>query len=212
MSGWEEIGTANTIDNTNYDLFMNPKYGELGPYVKNQKVYQCCADKALCMEGPTSWQLCRNISMNVWMGYQSNPGTDTNFGFQQFRRSSQIIGATQNSQYVFGPSVAIVFVDEKDTSIDDGEFLIQETAITEIANLPASYHAGAGGLTFADGHVELHKWLTSVVVPAVQPSGVINWANGIVKDNFVTCASGNADLKWLEYHGTYSPTTLPSAR
>ena len=28
-----------------------------------------------------------------------------------------------------------------------------------LVNFPASYHNGAGGLSFADGHAEIHKWL-----------------------------------------------------
>ena len=205
MSGWEEIGTANTSDNTNYDRFVNPNLAELGPYVKNPKIGQCCADKSLCQEGAATFNLCRNISMNVWMGYQNNPSaSDTNAGFQSFRKTSQIIGHTPNTGFTFGPAAAMVFVDEKDTSIDDGEFLVNETVNNQIANLPASYHGGAGGVTFADGHVELHKWQTSVVVPAVQPAGVINWSTGPVKENFVSCSIGNADLVWMQYHATYS--------
>ena len=28
----------------------------------------------------------------------------------------------------------------------------------QLVNLPASYHNGASGVTFADGHAEIHKW------------------------------------------------------
>jgi len=29
---------------------------------------------------------------------------------------------------------------------------------TEIVDWPASFHNGAGGLSFSDGHSEIHKW------------------------------------------------------
>src|SRR5947208_2643236 len=61
-----------------------------------------------------------------------------------------------------GPAMTFVFIDEHEDSIDDGWFAVdmrERGAATIIANYPASYHNGAGGLSFADGHAEIHKWL-----------------------------------------------------
>jgi prepilin-type processing-associated H-X9-DG protein len=143
--------------------------------------------------------------MNVWMGYQSNPsGGDLSAGYQKFTKTSDINGHSASTGQIFGPSTAMVFIDEKDTSIDDGEFLVQETVTANIANLPASYHNGAGEVTFADGHVELHKWITPLVAPQIQPSGVVSWPPG-AKENFVPCGYQNADLVWMQKVASYSP-------
>jgi prepilin-type N-terminal cleavage/methylation domain-containing protein/prepilin-type processing-associated H-X9-DG protein len=205
MSGWEEIGDANTIDNTNFQLFMNPLLASMGPYVKNPMIFQCCADQSLCQEGATLWPLCRNFSMNVFMGYQNVPDAgDISAGFQIFPKMSSIGGQTPGTGLVFGPSQAMVFIDEKDTSIDDGEFLIQELTTDQMANLPANYHGGAGEVTFADGHVELHKWIN---LPGIQlPAGVQNWSSGSGKENFLAVTPPNADLLWLQQHMSYSVT------
>ena len=202
MSGWEEIGNANTTDNTNYNLFMNPNLAQMGPYIGNPKIFQCSADNALCQEGTRTYPVCRNYSMNVFMGYTNAPnGTDLTQGFQTFKKMSDIGGSTPGTGFSFGPSVAMVFIDEKDTSIDDGEFLVQESVNSTMANIPANYHGGSGEATFADGHVEMHKWLK--LPGAVLPYGVQSWPPG-AKENFVPCGFNNPDLLWLQYHASYS--------
>jgi prepilin-type N-terminal cleavage/methylation domain-containing protein len=213
MSGWEELGVPNTPDNTNINLFLNPTNAQLGWYVKNAKVYQCTASKSDCMEGSGSYPLARDVSMNVWMGYQNAPNAaDSNAGYQSFQKSSQILGKTPGTGLVFGPSVAMVFIDEKDLSIDDGEFLVEMTVNNQLANIPASYHVGSGELSFADGHVELHKWQTPAVLLPPQVTGVYTGGNGTWnpsagtgKENFVPISAPNQDLIWMQQHATYTP-------
>lgn len=143
--------------------------------------------------------------MNVWMGYQNNPETvDVNAGFQSFRKLTAIGGQTPGTGFVFGPAMAMVFVDEKNNSVDDGEFLVQETLNNQMANIPASYHAGSGGVTFADGHVEMHPWKTATVLLPPAPSGVVNWNTGAGKTQFVNCIPTNQDLLWMQQHMSYS--------
>ncbi len=54
-----------------------------------------------------------------------------------------------------------VILDEHPDSINDG--FLQANPHTDIpptqwGDLPASYHAGACGFAYADGHSEVHKW------------------------------------------------------
>jgi prepilin-type processing-associated H-X9-DG protein len=66
-----------------------------------------------------------------------------------------------------GPSMTWVLVDENPVSINDG-FFCPDFRTYNIANpasstlslpdAPASYHNGACGFSFADGHSEIHKW------------------------------------------------------
>src|SRR5690606_1774889 len=61
-----------------------------------------------------------------------------------------------------------VFMDEHPDSINDGLFAVRMpsrnvwgTASGHAAwdDVPASYHNGAGGLSYADGHAEIRKWV-----------------------------------------------------
>jgi prepilin-type N-terminal cleavage/methylation domain-containing protein len=208
LSGWEQLGIPNTSDNTNTVLFIDPKYAQLGPYTINPKVYQCVASRALCKEGNVPYPLARDVSMSVFMGPNNTPdGDDLTEGFQLFAKQSAIVGSAAGGGYTFSPAGAIVFIDEKDDSIDDGEFLIQMldwSGGPNMANIPAAYHAGAGLVSFADGHAEIHKWFSSVVLKPGQQGGVVTWPSSR-PDNFKTISDRDyRDLGWLQKHATYS--------
>jgi len=95
-----------------------------------------------------------------------------------------------------GASEALVFIDERDDSIDDGSFGI-DTVRDQIINFPASYHCGSGGVTFADGHAEIHRWRSPELQPP-QQNGAQN-----VKREFLSVSGNNVDLVWLRQHATY---------
>jgi prepilin-type N-terminal cleavage/methylation domain-containing protein len=205
VAGWEQLGEPNVSNNTNIVILTDPHYSAMGPYILNPKIYQCVASKSLC--DTYGLPLARDVSMNVWMGSISNtPDADElTAGFQLFTKQSAIMGHSPEGR-AFGPSTAMVFIDEKDDSIDDGEFLIQMidwSGGPEMANVPASYHAGAGLVSFADGHAEIHKWYSNVILQPPQTAGVVVW--GARPDNFKVIADGNlGDLGWLQLHATYS--------
>ena len=83
-------------------------------------------------------------------------------------------------------------LDERKDSINNGYFPIQmdgypDPATTFIIDYPASYHNGAAGLSFADGHAEIRKWQDS---------------RTIVKVKFVAMplnvpSANNRDMIWL---------------
>jgi prepilin-type processing-associated H-X9-DG protein len=61
-----------------------------------------------------------------------------------------------------------VFIDEHPDSINDGFFLNDPAppGNGSWVDLPASYHCGACGISFADGHAATHKWKSaSTIVP-----------------------------------------------
>jgi prepilin-type processing-associated H-X9-DG protein len=91
-----------------------------------------------------------------------------------------------------GPSLTWVLVDEHPISINDGFFCPDFRGYPNAPSLPdapASYHNGACGFSFADGHSEIHKWKdarTKAVDPTAQ-----NHAS-----------PRNLDILWLWEHST----------
>ena len=72
------------------------------------------------------------------------------------------------------PCMLWVFVDEQADSINDGWTIPNVDSLTAWTDLPASYHNGACGFGFADGHSEIKKWLdsgTKVPVRMAQVNG-----------------------------------------
>ncbi len=184
VSGWLDPRQANNSDNTNTALLLEGKYGVLGPYVNSKGVYHCIASKVRARFGSASYPVVRTVSMSTWMGVRTLPW---NPDYQMFRKTSDIVG--------LGPSDALVFVDERDDSIDDGLFAIDMVA-NQIVNVPAAYHAGSGGLTFADGHAEIHRWRSDEVRRAQQVG------NQAKKWEYMGVPATNPDLVWLRAHAT----------
>jgi prepilin-type processing-associated H-X9-DG protein len=78
------------------------------------------------------------------------------------------------------PAQIFAFLDEHPDSISDGYFLNKVSAYTypssggggvgsQWIRLPASYHNGAAGFSFADGHAEVHRWQDAATKPPSQP-------------------------------------------
>jgi prepilin-type N-terminal cleavage/methylation domain-containing protein/prepilin-type processing-associated H-X9-DG protein len=70
------------------------------------------------------------------------------------------------------PAKTWVLVDEHPDSINDAACAVQMAklgaASAQIIDFPASYHNGACGLSFADGHSEIHKWVGSKIKAPVR--------------------------------------------
>lgn len=138
------------------------KNGILSRYVgASLGVYKCpgdnfvsAAQRTAGMSGRT-----RSMSMNAFFGaYSSNPAGAWAQGRNAF--------LTDYRQWlklsdVGKPSNFFVIIDEHGDSINDGYFLNNPVGATKWGDAPASYHGGAGGISFADGHSEIHKWKSS---------------------------------------------------
>jgi prepilin-type N-terminal cleavage/methylation domain-containing protein len=185
VSGWLDPRQPNNTDNTNSLLLLDPKWGVLGPYSRSAVVYRCIASKVTAREGGNRYPVVRTVSMNGWMGWISaGPWND---GYKLFRKTTELINPS--------PSDELVFLDERDDSIDDGYFAT-DMVVNQIVNFPASYHAGSGGATFADGHSVIHRWISSTLQPRQQIGDQTQ------KREFTPVAANNPDLLWLREHAT----------
>lgn len=151
------ISWSSDQQNTNLDLVRNAL---LGPYVsKNTGIFKCPADQIPCPLGPRA----RSMSMNAYVGPQDANGTPINSSYRQFLKSSSFKN----------PTLIFVTLDEHPDSINDGWYVISgdPSQKWQWGDLPASYHSGACGFSFADGHAEIKKWLSSESKRPVLRSG-----------------------------------------
>jgi prepilin-type processing-associated H-X9-DG protein len=88
------------------------------------------------------------------------------------------------------PSQCYVMLDEHPDSINAGGFanmMVESPASARIIDYPASYHNGAAGISFADGHAEIKKWLDArTKAPVTYAPMTLNVAS-----------PNNADMIWL---------------
>jgi prepilin-type processing-associated H-X9-DG protein len=93
------------------------------------------------------------------------------------------------------PSATWVFVDEHPDSINDAAFANQcngadKPGSAQIIDMPASFHNGACGLSFADGHSEIHKWRGSKIKNSRVRYAVMGLPVGPAGDSWV-------DVNWM---------------
>jgi prepilin-type N-terminal cleavage/methylation domain-containing protein/prepilin-type processing-associated H-X9-DG protein len=121
--------------------------GLLAPYVaKNIGIYHCPADQSKSVLGPRV----RSVSMNAFVGPYDDAGSPIFSGWAQFTRLSAIRN----------PAMIFVFLDEHPDFINDGWYIFtyNNPDFGVWSDMPASYHNGAAGFSFADGHSEIRRW------------------------------------------------------
>jgi prepilin-type N-terminal cleavage/methylation domain-containing protein/prepilin-type processing-associated H-X9-DG protein len=149
---------GNNPDNTNILNLTDPQHAKLAPYTAGSRnVYKCPADRSAVKTPGGVFPRVRSLSMSQamnsrddWLGYL------TKKKYRVFRKQSDID--------IMGQSRAYVFIDEHPDSINFGDFavaMVDGLPPTRyyMIDVPASYHNGAGGMSFADGHAEVHKWV-----------------------------------------------------
>jgi len=123
-------------------------------------VYRCPADNFLTpsqrLYGWSSRP--RSYSMNSYFGpYNPTWTSDANQFYPDFRQFLKL-------STIVNPSGLLVTIDEHPDSINDG-YITNDGDLNRFVkwnDVPASYHCGACGVGFADGHAEIHKWKSTV--------------------------------------------------
>ncbi len=180
-AGWLEFN--GTPDNTNVLYLMR---SHIYPNLKSLAVWHCPADPSVAKFGPTTLPRVRSMSMNCWLNADGPWNGATQY--KVMRRLSDFVNPS--------PAMTWVLIDERQESINDGYFVVtmnQQGAGCYIVDFPACYHNGAGGLNFADGHSEIHKWRDGRTTPPARNN--FNLQLNIPSPN-------NQDIAWLQARST----------
>ena len=185
--GWVngQMSWGASPDNINKTNMTDSK---LGPYTaKSPSIFHCPADVSRGM-GQSELRV-RSVSMNAFVGDPGplRPPPDYIFsgsGWKQFIKVSDFRKSAST----------LVFLDEHPDSINDGWFIFctgnGPTDLLRWSDLPASYHNGAAGFSFADGHSEIHKWVNKN--NTVKPN-VMNGIGGLP----LAVVGSKVDITWV---------------
>lgn len=195
-----QMDWSTSVNNTNVMLL---KTNALAPYCSGQyEIYTSPGDtyfspiqRALHFDQLFNHRA-RSVSMDAAVGGdgRNHPADSGQIGYKppgSLASLNPFFFATKMSRLMH-PGESWVFLDEDPDSIDDGIFYIDPRAASGSGTLiqaPASYLGGACGISFADGHVEVHRWVTPAFNHQV---GYSRYPPG----PGITL-SGNADLAWL---------------
>jgi len=170
----------------------------LSPYVHDPKAYHCPADNFI---NPLTRALnVRSYSMNSAVGtigftfYTSGSpplGSPVQGGWLPGNsyNASQTTWLTYGKMSSFtrpGPASTFVIIDENPFSINDGSVAIPAAATpgaTYLIDFTSGLHGAAGVLSFADGHVIVHKWQDS---RTYTPQGLISGGQGGTGTHFLS--------------------------
>ena len=180
VGGWLDFTSSS--DNTNVALLIDhnryPYGAYLGQYIKSPAAFKDPADKSTVRIGGQTIARVRSISMNGFVGEKSRSWTDPS----KYSIYSKL-------SIIKSPTMTFVFLDEREDGINDGWFATNPDVRYNIIDYPASYHNGAGGLSFADGHSEIHKWRDPRTTPVLR-SGQLLPLNATLP--------GDADVDWMQ--------------
>ena len=178
------MGNANQPTAPNNNLTNDITLGTLYPFVNSLGIFHCLEDKkTLTINGPAgqiTMPRLRCFSMSTFMA-------GGGFGAP----NNQLFATSLTKQSAIRKSVnTLVFIDEDDSTLDDGHFLYNSDPAQGWVNIPGFRHANGTVLTYADGHSQFHKWQGSLPVAGATPA--------------VGSASYN-DLVWLDSTSPLSP-------
>ena len=193
VQGWLDFNPGNT-DNTNTTQLLDRRKAAFAPYLQSAAVYKCPADRSTVLIRGTRHSRVRSMGMSQAIG---GPGVwlppggqmvDNQRAYKIFKKESDLANP--------GPANVYVLLDEHPDSINAGGFantMVTTPGGARIVDFPGSYHNGAAGISFADSHAEIRKW----VDPRTKPLPKYN------NDIQLNVASpNNADMIWLSERTT----------
>ncbi|HEY1788543.1 MAG TPA: prepilin-type N-terminal cleavage/methylation domain-containing protein [Verrucomicrobiae bacterium] len=201
------VVTYGYTGSTNAALLVNPVYSQMAPYVQNPKVYRCPLDQSAYQANLQGAPRVRSYAMNGLIGVD-NPATGSASDhtdcqavpppgggkWLDYTRMSQMKGG-------LGPVDIFVLADVDPDYLGDAVFSMHLTTLKSkaewiTAGVPVKYHMNSCPFSFADGHVEMHKWLNPGFIPAANYRPTAQQSAGPFPD---------PDEIWMYYH-----TSIPA--
>ncbi len=157
----------NGANRSNWDVEQDLAKSPLMPFIgkKSFAIWKCPADQAAVTVGGKRLPRVRSNSMSQVFDFG---GWLPASNWRVYGKSAQIRL----------PAKTWVLVDEHPDSINDAACAVQMAkpgaTTAQIIDFPASYHNGACGLSFADGHSEIHKWQGARIKERVTYTGTMS--------------------------------------
>jgi len=179
-------GTPSDWDPT-VDLAKSPLHPYFG---RNFALWKCPADKTY-----------------VKVGTQRKPRVRSNSMSQVFDNGSWLPAPPWRTYGKLSDIVSLsktwVLVDEHPDSINDAAFAVQmakpDAKTAQIIDCPASFHNGACGFSFTDGHSEIHRWRGSKIKAPVK--------NTLMSLPVGTAGDSLPDVLWMSENTTVMAKT-----
>jgi prepilin-type processing-associated H-X9-DG protein len=135
--------------------------------------------------------------MSNWVGGNGDSEQNGYKGYWGLNSPKSFVFRKLSAMLSPGPAMTFIILDERWDSINDGYFVTEmdgypNPTTTKIVDYPASYHGGACGFAFGDGHSEIHRWRDPRTTPPLQIGIPLN-----------VPSPNNQDVIWMQQHCSY---------
>jgi prepilin-type N-terminal cleavage/methylation domain-containing protein/prepilin-type processing-associated H-X9-DG protein len=172
------------------DIYKSPMW----PFCGNSiGIWRCPADRSYLTINGVRTPRIRTMAMNAYLGgFGGNAiGTGNMNAYLLYLKYGQLSKP--------GPDRVFLFIDEREDAINWGNYLHDMTGYSPSApgayrwlDIPASYHGNACGISFCDGHSEIHRWKDGRTSRPIEEQGVIfDGSTPIPQPN-------NVDIGWMQ--------------
>ncbi len=186
VNGWLDYSAGNR-DNTNQLDLIDPKKAKFAPYISTAAVYKCPADFSYVTIGGKRHPRVRSMGMSQAVGGPG--GWLPPSGYDESQKRYKVFYKTSDFG-VAGAANVYVLLDEHPDGINAGGFanqMIESPGAARIIDYPASYHNGAAGMSYADGHAEIRKWIDPRTIQKVRFQSM----------SLNVASANNKDMIWL---------------
>ncbi len=160
---------------------LDPRLAAFAHYLTEKAIYKCPSDRTthIVQRGRPIPQI-RSYAMNLYLGPTDSMNGRTSQGYIAFRTATQILA----------PSMVFLFQDLTPQSLCTPAFILPMPGQPEEwFHLPATHHNNGGVVSFADGHVDAHRWF--------DPRTIVSTTQGQrIRHNLP--APRSRDLHWLQ--------------
>jgi len=180
---WVQGAFVHPADNTNDALMLDPRYALFGTYLRTTKVYVCPTDRPTVKISGVEYPKIRSYSLNSYLGWAGVWDSRLSLNYRIFMKHSELPQRMAAS--------LLTFIDVNPDSICwpyFGVYMDKEAFF----NFPNSSHNRGGVASFADGHVEYHRWRDQRTITAYSPD----------YHQHQDISAGNQDLAWLRERAT----------
>jgi prepilin-type processing-associated H-X9-DG protein len=187
VQGWLDFNPSNS-DNTNQLQLLDKTKAAFAPYMPSAGAYKCPADQSSVTIKGVRYPRVRSMSMSQAIG---GPGGWLMPSSYNEAQKKYKVFIKEGDLGAPGPSNVYVLLDEHPDGINAGGYanmMVESPAAARMIDFPASYHNGAAGISFADGHAEIRKWVDPRTKAPVRYNS--NLALNVAQPN-------NPDIQWL---------------
>lgn len=148
---WFFASHGNVATRTNPVYMSDTKYSAFATYLKKAPVYKCPSDKTVV--GPRKAPVTYSYAMN---GFMNPVGIVSNI--VEMRQGPQANRVYYKVSQIESPSERFVFMEGNPQSLCCPAFMVNPAPSGTFFHLPGFFHNRGATASFADGHIEYHRW------------------------------------------------------